>query len=617
MFWSDGIAYSRYVGLSWDGRGKAAVGFDHAAQKKFETELLHQDEAFRNFTAFGIRIGNQQKVASAEILFRNCLFDNCGTAIGLLTFNDYDNTIDGCEFRNCGNGILGHKSNFYARNCHFESSRSADFDFDSEHGCSIRRCTSVDSACFVHARNAISPLTIQDCHVAKWTNPDGAVYLVSPTLLMDCSFTQPPSAQPPVKLLNPTQKLMASGNRPAAVEQLVQGANRDQVYLIPPGRLGGALNSAEEHFLKDKFDVSGKVIDVVRDFGAKGDGKADDTAAIESAIAAAQQTGHGAVAYLPTGRYSVSHTLQMTGHDYIVSGSGFRCGLIWSGKPGQPMIEISGVTNVRLADIAVGHHDFGAMNHGDDILVTSSPDAPIHLDLDGVYAFGMYDKQPDKHGIHFLQLPAGSVVDASRVNGNLRMTGCARATMLFRTSYEGTVTIEGKEPERDGFIGFLTRLTTGSNPALRVLDDQSVVLSDFYVESSDQVATFSGTAGRVDGAVTIQEPKINLLTTNPVFNIQDFAGRIYLGQSMFYGDPVEMRIRASGNRPVQLLLAGDFWYHNHPAFETNSATSLTLIANSATADTAVTAAAAATLSASLDDLRQLGRLDHNLAPVKR
>ena len=119
MFWSDGVAYCRYVGLVWDGRGKAAVGFDHAAEKRFETEVLHEHEAFRNFTDYGIRVGNQQKVASAEILYHNCLFENCGTALGLLTFNDYDNTIDGCEFRNCGTGVVANKSNFYARNCSF------------------------------------------------------------------------------------------------------------------------------------------------------------------------------------------------------------------------------------------------------------------------------------------------------------------------------------------------------------------------------------------------------------------------------------------------------------------------------------------------------------------
>ena len=159
MFWSNGVAYSRYVGLSWDGRGKAAVGFDHAAQQRFETEVRHEHEAFRNFTGFGIRVGHQQKVASAEILYHNCLFENCGTALAFLTFNDYDNTIDGCEFRNCGTGVLDNKGNFYARNCHFDGSRQADFVVGSEHGSSIRRCTSVGSRRFIEERGTIAPLT--------------------------------------------------------------------------------------------------------------------------------------------------------------------------------------------------------------------------------------------------------------------------------------------------------------------------------------------------------------------------------------------------------------------------------------------------------------------------
>lgn len=190
MFWSDGIAYSRYIGLDWDGRGKAAVGFDHAAQKRFETEVKHQNEAFRNFTSYGIRVGNDQKFASAEILYRNCLFESCGTALGFLTFNDYDNTIDRCEFRNCGVGVMSHKSNFYARNCHFENSRNADFIVSAEHGCSIRRCTSVGSKRFVFADNPIVPLTIEDCHVAKYSDP-AAVCLSGPTLMSTAHSRRP------------------------------------------------------------------------------------------------------------------------------------------------------------------------------------------------------------------------------------------------------------------------------------------------------------------------------------------------------------------------------------------------------------------------------------------
>jgi hypothetical protein len=612
MFWSDDIAYSRYIGLSWDGRGKAAIGFDHAAEKQFETELQHQDEAFRNFTGYGLRVGNEQQLASAEILFRNCLFENCGTALGFLTFNDYDNTIDRCEFRNCGTGVLAHKSNFYARNCHFENSRNADFVIAAEHGCSIRRCTSVGAKCFVRDSSTVVPLTIQDCHVASWTDPVAAVYLNGPTLMFDCTFSGVSfDRPPPVKLTSDSQKLLVSDNRPAPVEQLVQAASAHQTRVIPPGRIQGVIASAKERFLQETAVVPNKVLDAVRDFGAKGNEQADDTAAIQSAIDAARRFGRGAIAYLPSGRYRVSRTLLVTGNDYTLGGSGFRCGLIWRGKAGEPFITVSNVQEVTLANLAVGNGDFGEMNHGDDILVTSPSNLPCRLVLDGVYAYGKYQKAPDTHGIHFVGLPAGSVIDASGVQGNLRITDCTGAMMLFQTSYEGTVTIEGGEPKHNGLIGFLTRLTTQSRPALRVLDNQSAVMSDFYVEQSDQIAVFSGMAGQDPGAVTIQGPKSEMPTNGLVFDIHDYAGRIYYGQTQFYVTPAETKFRSQGTRRLELMLAGDFWYKNHPLFDLDQAARLTLLGNSGVTDSAVTPESLNALSAALDDLRRLGEMDHS------
>jgi hypothetical protein len=512
--------------------------------------------------------------------------------------------------------VLAHKSNFYARNCHFENSRNADFDIVAEHGCSIRRCTSIGAKCFVQERSTIAPLTIQDCHVASWTDAVAAVYLNGPTLIFDCTFSQPPSDKPPVKLMSNNQKLLVSGSQPTTVERLVQTASPNQVCFLPPGRMQGVITSPNEKFLQETAVVASKVFDAVRDFGAKGNGQADDTGAIQSAIDMARQYGRGAIAYLPTGRYAVSKTLLLTGQDYTLGGSGIRCGLIWHGKAGEPLVKVISVTNVALADLAVGNGDFGAMKHGDDILVTAPPGAPCRVSFDGVYAYGKYQKAPDTHGIHFVRLPKDSVIVASGVQGNLRMTDCARASMLFRTSYEGTVTIEGRDSTQDGLIGFLTRLTTQSRPALRVFDNQSVVMSDFYVEQSDQIAVFSGTPGQSDGAVTIQGPKAQMLTNNPVFDIQDYSGRIYYGQTQFYTEPVETKFRSAGPRPVQLMLAGDFWYNNHPGFDLNPATSLTVIANSGIADATMTPESLAALSAALDDLRRLGELDRHLSPIQ-
>ena len=612
MFWSDSIGYSRYVGLTWDGQGKAAIGFDHAAKKQFETEVEHEDEAFRNFTGYGIRVGNEQKIASAEILYHNCLFENCGTGLGFLTFNDYDNTVDGCEFRNCGTGVLANKSNFYARNCHFENSREADFVVNAEHGCSIRRCTSLGAKCFLRDNNPIAPLSIEDCHVANWTDLGGAVYLSSSTLMFDCSFSQPPSGQPPVKLLDTTQRLLVGNNQPMPIERLVQTVPANRIVVIPPGRLGCVAASAGKHFLQETRDVSDRVFDAIRDFHAKGNGQADDTAAIQSTINAARRFGHGSIAYLPTGRYRVSHTLLVTGDDYTISGSGICCGLVWEGEAGLPIVEVSGANGVTLANLAVGNGEYGPMKNGDDILVNSPHGTPCRLIMDGIYVFGKYEMAPDKHGIHFVQLPPGSVVDARMVQGNLRVTDCAGADLLFRISYEGTVTIEGTESARGGLTGFLTRLTTASRPALRVYDNQSVVISDFYVESSDQIAVFTGAPGQSAGAVTIQGPKAHMSGGEVVFDIQNYGGRIYYGQTQFYGEPMETKFQSSGTQPIRLILAGNFWYHNHPAFALDQATRLALLGNSGVADSVIGPEDLAALSSALDDLRRLGKLDKNL-----
>jgi hypothetical protein len=204
------------------------------------------------------------------------------------------------------------------------------------------------------------------------------------------------------------------------------------------------------------------------------------------------------------------------------------------------------------------------------------------------------------------------VVDAIHVQGNLRIRGSDRARLLFRTSYEGTVTVEGPAASREGMAGFLTRLATQAKPTLRVRDNRSVVMSDFYNEQSDQHLVFEGAAGQPAGSVTIQGAKMHMFTEDPVFDIRDYAGRIYYGQSQFYNEPKQPRFVSHGERPVHLILAGHFWYDTKPRFELGPEVKLTFVANRQIPDAGVDEEAMKAMAAALDDLRRLGELDHRM-----
>jgi hypothetical protein len=87
------------------------------------------------------------------------------------------------------------------------------------------------------------------------------------------------------------------------------------------GRRAEAAPSGEEFATERRSSREGGFYNV-RDYGALGNGSADDTAAIRSAIAAAQQNAYGGVVYLPIGQYVVSAPLVITRSDILILGNG-------------------------------------------------------------------------------------------------------------------------------------------------------------------------------------------------------------------------------------------------------------------------------------------------------
>lgn len=613
MFWSDGVPRTRYVGIIWDGQGLANIGFDHDSKGYFETEIDHQHEAFLNFTGSGIRIGHDQNSpgaqATAETTYMNCLFLNCESGITLMQFNDYNHTLTGCEFRDCGVGVNGTGGvNFYVRDSHFERSRVMDVRVRGEHGISVRRCSSIGSGKFLEAAT-IAPLTIQDCQVSGWTNAAGTITLDSgPAVLFDCVFSNLPTRHAPV-VVSSGQHLILSHNQSEGTDSVVKPGNSQNLTEVPPGKLGGSLKSPAQTFFKETAPIPGKVFDAKRDFGAKGDGLVDDTGAIQAAVNAARAHGQGAMAYLPSGVYALSSTLKIEGQDFYLGGCGVHTQLRGKDLKGQPLVQIDDPHRITLENIAI--YGNGG-DHSIDILQTGTSDSRIHYER--VWFSGMYTKKPLAGGLHVRNLPKGAVVTGLHVTGNQHYSDSSRATILMNTSYEGSIIVDGKEPVRDGMLGFMTRLGTIVLHGLYIRDSQSVVMSDYYMEQSDRLLSFQGNSGDPSGRVTLQMPKSEG-HLKPIISMDNYHGRIALGSSMFYpGGPKTVEITQIGENPMQFIYMAGQAYGQKPVFTFASSGKLTLLENAGdgSGPNVIAEGGLRAVADSLDDLRRLGATDLEL-----
>jgi Pectate lyase superfamily protein len=87
-----------------------------------------------------------------------------------------------------------------------------------------------------------------------------------------------------------------------------------------------------------------------RDFGAKGDGVADDTAALQSALSALGTPGHSPVLYVPPGVYRVTRTVDLSSRMAvgIVGADPATTTLRWDGDAGSALVRINGLAYSKI-----------------------------------------------------------------------------------------------------------------------------------------------------------------------------------------------------------------------------------------------------------------------------
>lgn len=583
MFLSNGVTYSRYVGLTWDGANKAAVGVDHASKSYYETNIRHQDEGFINFRTAGIRVGYNQVVPTAEMMFRNCLFQKCDSGVAFLQWNDYNNDFEGCDFRDCGIAINCQRGNVHVRDSHFERSRLEDISL-CPHTHSVRRCTSVGSRQFVSVEQGgfADQVTVQDCHVDGWTGTQGAMAfgMSGPTTIFDCSFTHAPDALAPIRLTNPgyTKQLVTLSNNAApGAASLVDPGTNSSIMNVPAGAHGPSLDDPTKTLFISSATVPTTVLDVKTQFGAKGDAVTDDTAAILAAIHAAALRGGNTLVYLPAGVYNVSATLPIIEGGYSIAGSGRRTEIQWKGSPsGGPIFSVQDAQNVSLEQMQIVAPDAVAC-----IQQISTSAAPSSMTYDGIDVggswlagitggpFGHIGTTRANRGLECVALPAAATVHLMDFNGSTHFTDCSRATILQEFGGGGVLQVDGGHYEKSGFLGVLCKFNSGNPCDIVIRDNQDFVGTNMYTEQTQSLLSVSGNGAYPGqpGHVTVQGYCHTY--DAQVMTVNDYEGRVtatgmYFTKGMFFAHPEGISVLQTGNRPVDVVLLNNICWENAP-----------------------------------------------------
>ena len=89
MFWSHGVGYWSYVGIHWDGQGRAGIGVYHNSDTLYESDIEHKVERFTGFTLAAISMSldrpdfqGASPMATSEVYYRNNLIE--GSKVGIL-----------------------------------------------------------------------------------------------------------------------------------------------------------------------------------------------------------------------------------------------------------------------------------------------------------------------------------------------------------------------------------------------------------------------------------------------------------------------------------------------------------------------------------------------------
>jgi len=352
MFHVNGLAYSRFVRLTFDGRRKASVAVEQSwdgSRAHFDTGNEYSDDRFVD-VEFGIRGGFMDRGFAETSILRSHFLRNTKAGIAHGNFNALDTWVWDSLFEDCGTGVTngGGAGNFHVYRSIFKRSAVTDLFMGHTGGFSARWNYSIDSQAFFASEGATNnPATIalQGNRIIDPRSPTAISFgNQGPGVLLD-NVVRSRGPEGPVvdwrSFLAPD--VLAAGNTFTVPETIRTNGrlvsfdervvDRDSVDVGEPA-FGGALP-----------DLHRAVFEVTPDSSA---------AAVQAVIdAAARAPGSRPVVHFPVGEFSIDRTLDVPASDIQFVGDGGETVLRWSGEDGGPVFRLQGPSRVTFRDLLV------------------------------------------------------------------------------------------------------------------------------------------------------------------------------------------------------------------------------------------------------------------------
>jgi hypothetical protein len=374
MLYLNGIAYSRFDRLAFNGQASAAVAVDQSwagSGNYFDTDNEYADDVFEN-AGIGLRCGNLGAGCAETSMLRDQFVSDTVAGVSMRNYNALDMFIWYSLFQNDADGVTNNQGagNFHVYDSVFENSTLADLEIGNTGVFNFRGNYSIGSNWFfvcAGATNNPANITVEGNTILDTIKPESIVACeLGPVILLDNTIRS---------LASVTSGPVVSVSSFNAADLFSMG----NTFTVPPPATYG---NGHYHSVQDQ-SVARSTVNPSPPIlpGTPPNNKRQIFEVVSGATAAQiQQTINQAAAagsakpvvHLQPGSYSINATLVVpAGSDMQIIGDGYYSRLAWSGSTTGPVMRLLGPTKATLRDFSVS----GNGNSADGIEVDNADQA--------------------------------------------------------------------------------------------------------------------------------------------------------------------------------------------------------------------------------------------------